>query len=97
MNDTSLQAYAELKAQRKLQPMELRVLSALMWAQRTRDDIAYLTGLRLSSVCGRVNSLIKAGLVEECDTVVSLDTGKRVKLLRWTRQMSEYPMEAVCP
>ena len=31
----------------------------------TRSEISARTGIRLSSVCGRVNELIKAGLLEE--------------------------------
>lgn len=93
MNQTSLQAYAELKAQRKLQPMELLILLA-MDRPRTRDDLAYVLDMRLSSVCGRVNSLIKAGLLVECDTVKSLDTGKNVKLLR--RVEDDYKVGASC-
>ena len=31
----------------------------------TRAELSDMTGIRLSSVCGRVNELIKAGLIEE--------------------------------
>jgi predicted transcriptional regulator len=36
------------------------------WPMRyTRSEISDKTGMRLSSVCGRVNELIKAGMLEE--------------------------------
>lgn len=81
MNDTSLAAYSELKAQRKLQPMELRVLSALDHCVLTREEIATETGMRLSSVCGRVASLRKSGVIEAFGEEVCNDTGKRQELL----------------
>lgn len=81
MNETSLRAYAELKAQRKLQPMELKVLVALGERPRTRDEIAAFTGMRLSSVCGRVASLRAAGVIKELVQVRCPETGKMQALL----------------
>lgn len=81
---TSMLAYAQLKAGRKLQPMEQRVLNALMHRTATREEIAHLTGMRLSSVCGRVRSLLCAGLIEAKDYKHSEESGKLQELLGLT-------------
>ncbi len=81
MSPTSLAAYAELRAERKLQPMEYRVVAALEFRPLTREEIAADTGMRLSSVCGRVASLRKAGVISSFGEKVCDDTGKRQELL----------------
>lgn len=81
MIDTKLKAYAELKAGRRLQPMEQRVLHALELGPAIRNNLALRTGMRLSSVCGRVKSLLDAGLIEVHGTRVCSETGKTQELL----------------
>lgn len=71
MNETSLEAYYTLQANRKLQPMELRVLEQLHnRGPLTREEISAFAVMKLSSVCGRVSSLLKAGVIEECGQVL---------------------------
>lgn len=48
----------------------------------TRAQIANLTGLKLSSVCGRANELIKAGLIEVCGKEWDVETQRNVEVLR---------------
>lgn len=79
MNATSSEAYRSIREH--LQPMEKRVLDAMQNVPRTREEIAELTGMRLSSVCGRIASLRKAGRVESWGTATHPDTGKRHELL----------------
>lgn len=82
MNDTSLAAYAELQQQRKLQPMEARVVEALQHRPLTREEIAEVTGMRLSSVCGRVATLRKSGTIESFGAKRCGVTGKLQELLQ---------------
>jgi len=43
------------------------------------EDIANTSGLRVASVCGRVNELVKDGLIKEEGTKLSPTTNKTVK------------------
>ena len=45
---------------------------------KTSREIAHITGLERSSVCGRVNGLISKRMVVEHDIVTCSTTGKRV-------------------
>jgi hypothetical protein len=85
MNETSLAAYAELQLQRKLQPMEARVVEALQHRPLTREEIAEATGMRLSSVCGRVATLRKSDVIESFGDKRCTITGKRQELLQLVR------------
>lgn len=63
MKKTSLDAYAELSASGKKLTQQERVLQVLSeCAPLTRNELSERTGLRLSSVCGRVNELVAKGL-----------------------------------
>lgn len=87
---TSLKAYYELRMDRAMQPMEERVVAALSttrsWAPEvlfaTREEIAAHTGMKLSSVCGRVSSLINQGVIKVSGTKEVL--GKTQQLLELT-------------
>lgn len=81
MIDTKLKAYAELKASRRLQPMEQMVLFVLGDGPLIRSEIAERAGMRLSSVCGRVRSLLDAGLIEVRGNKPCPETGKTQELL----------------
>lgn len=45
----------------------------------SRSELADLSGLRLSSVCGRVNELLAVGRLTEAPRRVCLVTGRTVK------------------
>ncbi|CAB4133105.1 hypothetical protein UFOVP140_35 [uncultured Caudovirales phage] len=63
VTETSVMAYRSLVKDGKLQPMQTRILQALELGKMTRKELSVATGMELSGVCGRVNSLIAAGLV----------------------------------
>lgn len=67
VRDTSIAAHIEHKASGKLGAQEQRILEFLRIRQfgLTRNEIAHALNLRLSSVCGRVNTLIKAGVARD--------------------------------
>lgn len=71
MHSNSIDAYTQLQAGRKLQPMEKLVYLLLFnHGPMTREEISAATELKLSSVCGRVKSLLDAGVIEECGKVL---------------------------
>lgn len=47
----------------------------------SRSELATLTGLRLSSVCGRVNELVASGMVRPCGVKWDADTARNVETL----------------
>ena len=86
--DTSREAYWSLVAERKLQPMEEKILVLLSDnTARTRKEIRDKTGLELSSVCGRVNSLLAAGLVKIVGEKRDSKTGKWQEMI----ELIKYP------
>ena len=63
MARTSLDAFDDLQDRRH--STRQRVLDALrQHGPMTRHEVASVTGLPLSSVCGRVNELVERGLVQ---------------------------------
>lgn len=48
----------------------------------TRREISNLTKIELGAVSGRVNSLIKDGVLTECGTITDRKTGKTVNALK---------------
>ncbi len=71
MHEGSLEAFHELQAGRKLQPMQHRILHALHHkGPLTREELGYMCDMKLSSVCGRVKALIELDLIEECGYVL---------------------------
>lgn len=90
VTETSLQAYSELQRDKQLQPMQQKILEALAFGDRmTRKQLRDATGMELSSVCGRVNSLLAAGLVEIYGEAVDPKTGKRQELIGLARVQFE--------
>ena len=88
VTDTSREAYWSLVAERKLQPMEEKILVLLSDnTARTRKEIRDKTGLELSSVCGRVNSLLAAGLVKILGEKRDSKTGKWQEMI----ELIKYP------
>ncbi len=88
VTDTSREAYWSLVAERKLQPMEEKILVLLSDnTARTRKEIRDKTGLELSSVCGRVNSLLAAGLVKIVGEKRDSKTGKWQEMI----ELIKYP------
>lgn len=68
IRDTSREAYQQHRSSGHLQAQEQRVLDHLgahPGRAFTRAELAQETGIRLSAICGRVNALVKLGLVVE--------------------------------
>ena len=66
--DTSLQTFHALKVKDYLSPKEQEVMDLMDLGYRmTREQIADALDWKESSVCGRVNSLIAKGKLEEFD------------------------------
>lgn len=87
VTETSRQAFAELQRDRMLQPMQQRILDVLAGGARmTRKQLRDATGMELSSVCGRVNSLLAAGLIETFGETVDPKTRKSQELLGLARE-----------
>jgi len=82
VTDTSREAYWSLVAERKLQPMEEVILGLLADnIPRTRKEIRDATGMELSGVCGRVNSLLASGVVDVIGEKTDPGTRKRQELI----------------
>lgn len=66
VKDTSRKAYREMQDSGALGRQALDVLAhvALSSWCMTRSEIAEQTGIRMSSVCGRVNDLVAVGMLE---------------------------------
>lgn len=80
--ETSLQAFHSLRSEGKIAPQESRVLAAIeARGAMTREEIADATGLRLSAVCGRVNSLVADRRLVERGTRMNPVTRKPNKLV----------------
>jgi DNA-binding IclR family transcriptional regulator len=75
---TSRDAYDEHLESGKLGEQQRKLM---LWfhthgGRYTRAEIASTTGMRLSSVCGRVNELIQLGYLEEGDRRKCIVTGR---------------------
>lgn len=81
VTDTSRMAYHQLRDEKRLQPMQTKVLDALRSGAMTRKQLRDSTGMELSSVCGRVNSLLAAGLIELHGEAKDPETGKVQELV----------------
>lgn len=80
--ETARDSYRTLQRDRKLQPMQERILACFASGRAyTRKQLRDLTGMELSSVCGRVNSLIAAGLLEVLGESRDPATGKPQELV----------------
>lgn len=76
---TSLLAYFSIDPM-KMQTVRDRILLTISQARRPSNaDFERLAGVRLSSVCGRVNELAKAGLIEPGGTKLDPFTRKTVQ------------------
>jgi hypothetical protein len=52
----------------------------------SRKEISLRAGISLSSACGRINELMKAGEVEKCGTKWDSESDRKVQILRITKQ-----------
>lgn len=90
VSETSREAFHSIRKEGKLQPMQQSILDALKGGRLyTRKQLRDVTGMELSSVCGRVNSLLAAGLVELRGDSVDPKTGKRQELIGLAKTQHE--------
>ena len=81
--DTSIEAYQDLILAGKRPKQWMTIFHAVrLNGQVTRDQLAYLTNLRLASVCGRVKELIDEGLLVDDEIVLSSTTGAKVHAVK---------------
>jgi len=81
MRDTSLSAYLELADAGEIGARQAEVLQFLMDHSHddySRRELASLTGIELCSVTGRVNELMRKGLIVEGPQRKCRITGKTV-------------------
>lgn len=64
VRDTSLQAYDSLKINRGQQRV-IDFMTKYPGRDWTRNELATMSGIPIQSVCGRVNELVAAGVLEE--------------------------------
>lgn len=78
--DTSIAAFHELQTGKHLNRLEQQVVNFLADSSRpaSRSMIADGTGLAINSVCGRVNELIKRGILEDAGKMRCSVTGRTV-------------------
>lgn len=73
----SLDAYFDLLDASELSPKEEDVCDTVaLYGPMTREEIESASGMRLASVCGRVNSLLKKGVPVETGEKRNPITGK---------------------
>lgn len=77
---TSINAYKEHQAQGKVGTQAMRIFDAMAFGKDySRRELVGLTGLELSSVCGRVNEMVQIGMLREVMPRKCKVTGKTVK------------------
>ena len=78
--DTSIIAYKEHKATGKTGSQAMYIFDAMAFNKEySRRELVTITGLELSSVCGRVNEMLQTGLLKEVSTRKCQITGKTIK------------------
>lgn len=82
--DTSLDAYREHRDSGELgaQQKKLMLFFHTKGGQHTRAELAEKIPMRLSSVCGRVNELVKLGFLVEGDRRACSVTGKNAHVVK---------------
>lgn len=93
---TSIENFKEHKTSGKLGAQESAILEFVdrhQWRDWTHSELAQATGFPLSSVCGRVNTLVRDRLVNAMPKRVCRITGKTVSAIKST---FIYESEAVC-
>lgn len=80
---TSRQAYEELIASGKAATQRGLILKAMLRFTQglSRRSLARVTGLEINAVCGRVNELVKDGVLREDREVRCVVTGKMVSVV----------------
>ena len=78
--ETSVMAYKEHRATGKVGSQAMYIFEALEFNKGySRREIVEITGLELSSVCGRINEMLQSGMIEELVPRKCNVTGKTIK------------------
>lgn len=78
--NTSMLAYEQHKRTGKIAPQQRKIVDALEFGFAfSRRELVKLTGMELSSVCGRVNELLQLGLIAETTPRACSETGRMVR------------------
>lgn len=95
--DTSIDAYHDLEAAGVLGGQQRRIMLFLhTYPQQsfTRAELAKLMGMRLSSICGRVNELIELGYLEDGDKRKCRESGRTCHVIRVRQMQLSFSLEA---
>lgn len=90
MHKNSLLAYFEGLANRTFSKQERIVLHAVRHHPMTREDIAYSTGMRLASVCGRVRSLLDSKMLVPHGHTSQTVSGKPNELVGFPTEVQQH-------
>lgn len=85
VRDTSLDAHDQLRAIGALPNQEQQIMdfiAANYGESFSRSEIAWFLGMRLSAVCGRVNTLVEKGLLDDSGYKLCSQTQRRVHAVR---------------
>lgn len=78
--ETSIIAYKEHRATGKVGSQALSIFDAMEFHKDySRRELVAVTGLELSSVCGRVNEMLQVGMLKEVSSRKCKITGKTIK------------------
>lgn len=96
--ETSLDAFHSLPVAAYLQPKEQAVMALFTGPEvaLSRQQIAQMAGLSINCCCGRVDSLVTAGRLQEQGDRIDPLTRKRQKLLRLPRPAQASLLEGAC-
>lgn len=83
--DTSRSSYRAVKSDGTMGRQQKLIMSLLRKRPgKTRLEICLLTGIRLSSVCGRVNELIRVGKLEDNEKRICSMSKRTAHVVRLT-------------
>jgi hypothetical protein len=78
--ETSVMAYKEHRAIGKVGSQAMYIFEIMEFNKGySRREIVKITGLELSSVCGRINEMLQSGMIEELVPRKCNITGKTIK------------------
>ena len=78
--ETSIIAYKEHRATGKVGSQAMNIFDTMQFhSDYSRRELVALTGLELSSICGRVNEMLQIGMLQEVRPRKCKVTGKTVK------------------
>lgn len=83
LSETSSDAFHSLSPKNYLQPKQEQILALFRPGVRlSRQQISAMCPMPINGVCGRVDSLVAAKILEECGDRIDPLTHKRQRLLR---------------